>query len=228
MKGNKKDLENTNFPFDIRHIEILTYTRGTSGEDYLKDQLKIRIENILENSLKNVQSEIKEIYIRMEDNEFKQSIISNFEIRKSRISYFTNHIIRNLIRFRNEHVELKKLLKDCQHEPNEKNFKKFNSRAHNMRKSILDYHIPFTQHLLNNSSNFIANPWIVNKFLDYFESFRTSLVMVENLSIVAFDDFHIISSTIEDIEHNISDLTFCINALNEERKLVYLDVIDKE
>lgn len=226
-EGKKGDLENLDFPFDIRHIEILCYESGTTGEAYLKDQLKIRIENVMANLTKNTQSEIKEIYIRLEDNEFKQSIISNFEIRKIRISYFTDHVIRNLIHFRNEHYQLKKLFEECVNVTNKYNYRIFTSMAETMIETN-DYNLSFTQHLLDNSTNFIANAWIVNKFLDYFNIFRFGLITIKNLSMYSFEDFNLLNITREHIQRNINNLNFCINALNQERKLVYLDVIDKE
>jgi hypothetical protein len=227
-EGKKGDLENQDFPFDIRHIEILSYESGTTGGAYLKDQLKIRIENVMANLTKNTQSEIKEIYIRMEDNEFKQSIISNFEIRKKRISYFTDHVVRNLIHFRNQHYQLEKLLEECVKDTNEKNIRIFTTKAESMSGFNISYSLPFTQDLLNNSSNFIANPWIVNKFLDYFPNFQLGLNEIKNVSLDSFNDFNRLITIRETIHRNIKYLDFCIEALNEERKLVYLEVIDKE
>jgi hypothetical protein len=227
-EGNESDLNDQNFPFDIRHIEILSYTSGTTGGAYLKDQLQLRIENVMANPTKNTQSEIKEIYIRMEDNEFKASVTSNFEIRKIRIKYFTDHVIGNLIHFRNQHYTLKKLLDECINDTNEKNIRQFTIMAETMENYNMEYNFSFTQNLLNNSVNFIANPWIVNKFLDYFPSFQLGLNEIKNLSLYSFDDFNRIFTTRETIDRNIKYLDFCIEALNEERKLVYLEVIDQE
>lgn len=54
---------------------------------------------------------------------------------------------------------------------------------------LMSYSLPFTQDLLNHSSNFIANPWIVNKFLDYFPSFQLGLNEIKNVSLYSFNDF---------------------------------------
>lgn len=43
-----------------------------------------------------------------------------------------------------------------------------------------------------------------------------------------FDSSAIIFSLQEGIKFNISQLDMCIEELNEERKMVYLEVIDKE
>jgi hypothetical protein len=51
---------------------------------------------------------------------------------------------------------------------------------------------------------------------------------IKNLSLYSFDDFNRIFTTRETIDRNIKYLDFCIEALNEERKLVYLEVIDQE
>ena len=165
----------------------------------------------------------------MEDNEFKQSIISNFEIRKKRISYFTDHhVIRNLIHFRNQHYKLEKLLEECVKDTNEKNIRHFTSMTETMADFNMSYNLPFTQQLLNNSGNFITNPWIVNKFLDYFPNFQLGLSETKNLSLYSFDDFTPLITIRETIRRNIRYLDFCIDVLNEERKMVYLEVIDKK
>ena len=106
-----------------------------------------------------------------------------------RISYFTDHVIRNLIHFRNQHYKLEKLLDECVNNTNEKNIRIFTTMAESMSDFNMSYSLPFTQDLLNNSSNFIANPWIVNKFLDYFPSFQLGLNEIKNGSSYSFNDF---------------------------------------
>jgi len=88
-----------------------------------------------------------------------------------------------------------------------------------------DYNFPFTKHLLNNSTNFIANAWIVNKFLDYFQSLRLGLSTITNPTLYSFKELIYRSNLQENIERNITDLNFCIEVLNEERKLVNLEII---
>jgi hypothetical protein len=226
-KNNDKNNE-TKFPFDIQHFDIIIYESVTPGGVDLQNRLQNTIEYVMGKITKTVKSDIKDFYIKMEDNEFKQSIISNFEIRKKRISYFTDHVIRNLIHFRNQHYQLEKLLEECVNDTNEKNIRHFTSMAETMADFNMSYNLPFTQHLLNNSANFIANPWIVNKFLDYFGTFQLGLNAIKNVSIYSFNDFTSLNITREHIQRNITDLNFCIDVLNEERKMVYLEVIDKE
>ena len=177
---------------------------------------------------KTVMSDIKETFHRKKDDEFKQSIISNFEIRKKRLDYFTYHVIKNLIYFKNEHYKLEHLLDECIKESNEYNIRKVTSIAKSLEEFNIGYNFSFTQHLLNNSTNFIANPWIVNKFLDYFHVFQTTLNTVSNISIYSFNNPTIVYNLQKGTKYNITKLDMCIEALNEERKLVYLEAIDKE
>ena len=98
-------------------------------------------------------------------------------------------MIRNLIHFRNQHYKLEKLLDECVNNTNEKNIRIFTTMAESMSDFNMSYSLPFTQDLLNHSSNFIANPWIVNKFLDYFPSFQLGLNEIKNSSSYSFNDF---------------------------------------
>ena len=80
---------------------------------------------------------------------------------------------------------------------------------------------------MNNSSNFIANAWIVNKFVDYFNIFQAGLDQASNISLYSFDTFDTVYNLQEGIKYNITQVDILIEALNEERKLAYLEVIDK-
>ena len=155
----------------------------------LQNDLEETIDFVISNLTNTAVSNIKNIFHEKTDEEFKQSIISNFEIRKKRISYFTDHVIRNLIHFRNQHYTLEKLLDECVNNTNEKNIRIFTTMAESMSDFNMSYSLPFTQDLLNNSSNFIANPWIVNKFRDYFPSFQLGLNEIKNGSLYSFNDF---------------------------------------
>ena len=80
---NSDNNNETKFPFDIGHIDIIIYKGGTIGGVELHDRLQKTIEYVNGKIIKTVKSDIKDFYIKIEDNEFKQSIISNFEIRKA-------------------------------------------------------------------------------------------------------------------------------------------------
>ncbi len=189
FENNDKENKELEFPFDIRYIEIKIYKNNIPEVVKLQNDLEETIDFVISNLTNTVVSNIKNIFHEKTDEEFKQSIISNFEIRKKRICYFTDHVIRNLIHFRNQHYKLEKLLDECVNNTNEKNIRIFTTMAESMSDFNMSYSLPFTQDLLNHSSNFIANPWIVNKFLDYFPSFQLGLNEIKNVSLYSFNDF---------------------------------------
>ncbi len=188
FENNDKENKELEFPFDIRYIEIKIYKNNIPEVVKLQNDLEETIDFVISNLTNTVVSNIKNIFHEKTDEEFKQSIISNFEIRKKRISYFTDHVIRNLIHFRNQHYKLEKLLDECVNNTNEK-ILEFLLLWQKVCQILMSYSLPFTQDLLNNSSNFIANPWIVNKFLDYFPSFQLGLNEIKNVSLYSFNDF---------------------------------------
>ena len=156
FENNDKENKELEFPFDIRYIEIKIYKNNIPEVVKLQNDLEDTIDFVISNLTNTVMSNIKNIFNEKTDEEFKQSIISNFEIRKKRISYFTDHVIRNLIHFRNQHYKLEKLLDECVNNTNEKNIRIFTTMAETMEDFNMDYNFPFTQQLLNNSANFIA------------------------------------------------------------------------
>ena len=69
-KNNDKNNE-TKFPFDIQHFDIIIYESGTPGGVDLQNRLQNTIEYVMGKITKTVKSDIKDFYIKMEDNEFK-------------------------------------------------------------------------------------------------------------------------------------------------------------
>ena len=133
------------FPFDINHIERIIYKSGSTTEGVkLEKKLEKAVDYVIENLTKSVMSDIKDFYFRKEEMEYKQIIISNFEIRKKRIHYFTYHIIKNLIYFKNENYKLNNLLNECIKETKEDNIRKIRSNAKNM--SIFNDYIMQYEH----------------------------------------------------------------------------------
>ena len=214
------------FPFDIRYIRIINYKNDPSGGITLKRDLEDTIDHVTGKAIKSSNSDITKLFNEIEDSEFKRSVISNFEIRKNRIHYFTHHVIKNLMYFKNQNCELDALIDKCFKDTNYDNLKNITSKA-KIISEFNNYNFSFCQHLLINSSNFITNAWIVNKFNDYFNIFQAALDLISNISVSSFDNSDTIHNLQEGIKYNISQIDTLLATLNEERKLVYLEVIDK-
>ncbi len=87
-----------------------------------------------------------------DENEFKLGIISNFEIRKRTIVYFTYHVVKNLIHFNDDHYKLLNLIEKCIDETTDKNLSRVKSKAETMLDYNKTYLLEYTQHMLNNTS----------------------------------------------------------------------------
>ena len=212
------------FPFDVGHIEIIKYKNNPLGGINLKNSLEQTIDYVIGNITKSTKNDLTKIFNETIEDEFRFSVISNFEIRKRRIEYFTYHTINNLIRFKNDHQRLLDLIKNGINEITDENIIRIKSKAETMSEHNKNYLLEFTRYLLDNTSNFISNAWIVNKFIDYFSSFQIGLSSITNISQSYFKNYDL--NLEEAVERNISDLDFCIRALNQERKLVGLETID--
>jgi nucleoside 2-deoxyribosyltransferase len=220
------DLE-SKFPFDIQYIEIIKYKNDALGGITLQEDLEKTIHYVRGIIAKSKDSEMKKKVKENEDLEYKYSVISNFQIRVRRIDYLTIHTISHLSGLKKRHDDLIDLMNICRRTKTHDNHDRIISRV----EDILNYNnycYDFAKGLINTSSNFISNAWIVNKFLDYFFIFAMPLNRVKESSVSSFEDWSIFSGLIEQVRHNQSDLDFCIEALNDERKLVGLELVKEK
>jgi len=213
-----------NFPFDIQYIEIIKFKNDAEGGVILQRDLEKTIDYVKGIIAKSKASEMKKKVEENEEYEYKYSVISNFQIRVRRIEYFTYHTIKLLLTFKNQHNDLLNLMDECRQGPTKEKHERIISRVDAMFNNNSYCHT-FARDLINTSANFISNAWIVNKFLDYFTVFSLVLGDVKRSRLYSFEEPNIFSSLEEGINRNLSDLGFCIEALNDERKLVGLEII---
>jgi hypothetical protein len=100
----KKIKELNKFPFDLSHIRSIWYVNDASGGQRMKENLSKTIEYVLSKAIPQVSTEN-----RMDDklnDDIKDMIRSQHEIRRNRIEYFTYHCLYNFVDFRKQHIDL--------------------------------------------------------------------------------------------------------------------------
>jgi nucleoside 2-deoxyribosyltransferase len=210
-----KQQKDVKFPFDIGYLDIIVYESDPSGGMTLRQKLEKTIDYVKESIAKPKTSVMKTKVEESEDYQFKYSIISNFQIRVRRIDYLTFHLINQLLSFKMEHTHLLNLMEEHRVQRTEENHNRIKSQVRTMSNNN-NYYYTFARELIKTSSNFISNGWIVNKFLDYFAVFSIGLKNVESTGpSSSFEDFSIFTTLKEHISSNLSDIDFCIDALNE-------------
>ena len=96
-----------------------------------------------------------------------------------------------------------------------------NSAVQNSDHAIY-YLLPYTKDQLLNTSNFIDNAWLVNKFPDELPSLGDAMTKVRNTPPDEICREEVLSSLGESIKYRIQRLEFCIRILEEEREIIGL------